>query len=44
MSKSSVDYAELAGLVIALATAKAENAPEQVISWIKSRIDFLKAK
>jgi hypothetical protein len=44
VTKSSVDYAELAGLVIALPIAKAENAPVEVINWLNYRINYLKAK
>jgi hypothetical protein len=44
MSKSSIDYAELAGLTIALASAKLQNTPAEVITWLNTRIEVLKAK
>lgn len=48
MSKSSVDYAELAGLNIALAALKYKSKQTNeeciVIHWLQERIRFLEQK
>lgn len=42
MSKSSLDYAELLGLTLALENIKTENA--EVAKWLKKRIKELEKK
>jgi len=41
MPKTSIDYAELAGLRIAIITAKTSNAHQVVLDWIDNRIKEL---
>lgn len=46
MSKSSVEYAELAGLHYALANLKTSPKPntQVIIDWMEERIKFLEQK
>ena len=43
--KSSIDYSELSGLIIALSRARLDSTtPSEVLTWLKARIEYLTKK